>query len=330
MDFELKTENGSEFQIFSDMPEDLKRFDKLIPCCLNVTGDFGKMLFYQIAGNGVTIRYSIYDMLHPVVIKARCDQSSLELRIALQNQISGTWEGIEKPTLAADHFSLSFTPYVKTRADFAGGTTYATYDLHYDYWFLVEMAKDFPVLAEFLEKAAKGKAADISSNLFVCTPQMTGAIRFIEKNPYGLRSQKHIIEYRAKEILIGALEKMSEEPAGKPMVLDDRLIEALWEARRLIEQNVEEEMSLAILVRKTRLNEYKLKKGFKTLFGMTPIDYHIQLKMELAMKLLLDTDQSVSQIAYTVGYHHASNFTIEFKKRFGCTPVHMRKYGRIK
>jgi AraC family transcriptional regulator, transcriptional activator of the genes for pyochelin and ferripyochelin receptors len=137
-----------------------------------------------------------------------------------------------------------------------------------------------------------------------------------------------VIEYRAKEILLSALERMADVDSERPMPMDTLTIDALRFGKQLIEDNVEEDISLEFLCRKTGLNEYKFKKGFKTLFQSTAIDYHIHLKMGRAKQLLIDTNQSVSEIAYTLGYHHSSNFSIEFKRRFGCTPKDFRKLGR--
>ncbi len=115
---------------------------------------------------------------------------------------------------------------------------------------------------------------------------------------------------------------------GLKLSLRDK--EALEEAKKLIEmQPVDQPLSLKQLSRKTGLNEYKLKKGFKELFTRTPYDYHLEIKMNEAKKLLLDTDASVYTIAYQVGYQHVSNFCIQFKKRFGRTPLcfKMHKQG---
>ncbi len=107
--------------------------------------------------------------------------------------------------------------------------------------------------------------------------------------------------------------------------LSSRDREALQEAKRQIEtQPVDQPLSLKQLCRKTGLNEYKLKKGFKKLFAKTPYDYHLEIKMAEAKKLLLNPDVSVYTVAYQVGYQQVSNFCVAFKKRFGITPLCFR------
>ncbi len=106
--------------------------------------------------------------------------------------------------------------------------------------------------------------------------------------------------------------------------------EALLEVKLLIEQNLEEMPSIPELCRRAGLNQDKFKKGFKYLFGLPPYSYHISLKMKEAQRLLTETDQTIFEIAYTVGYEHSSNFCIEFKRFAGCPPGDFRKNFQLK
>ena len=106
--------------------------------------------------------------------------------------------------------------------------------------------------------------------------------------------------------------------------------EALARVKTLLEENLEEPPSLEQLCRKSGLNADKLKKGFKLLYGLPPYAFHVQFKMEAAKKLLLETEQSVNEIAWSLGYEHASNFCVQFKMATGRKPGSYRKIGRIR
>jgi AraC-like DNA-binding protein len=92
---------------------------------------------------------------------------------------------------------------------------------------------------------------------------------------------------------------------------------ALHVAKDLVEASIETVPSIMQLCRKSGLNSDKLKKGFKLLFGYPPHAYHLRLKIEAAKKLLTETEQNINEIAWTLGYEHASNFCIQFKKATG-------------
>ncbi|WP_413668599.1 helix-turn-helix transcriptional regulator [Mucilaginibacter sp. Mucisp86] len=98
----------------------------------------------------------------------------------------------------------------------------------------------------------------------------------------------------------------------------------LLEARNIVEQNLKQPCSLTELSRKTGLNDFKLKKGFKALFGNTVFGYLAELRMNLAHKLLQD-GRSVSEVAETVGYKNAHHFTAAFKKHYDMLPSKVGK-----
>ena len=96
------------------------------------------------------------------------------------------------------------------------------------------------------------------------------------------------------------------------------------EATKLLIENVEAMLSLQELSRKSGINLNKLKQGFKLIYGIPPYTYHHQLKMEKAKKLLRETDQPVSEIAWQSGYQQASGFCKSFKKFAGVSALEWR------
>lgn len=96
------------------------------------------------------------------------------------------------------------------------------------------------------------------------------------------------------------------------------------EAKELLSRRIENPPSIIELAKLTGLNEYKLKRGFKELFGTTIFGYIHQSRMSLAKKLLLGTDASAKNIAYQTGYSSPQHFSKAFKKQFGVTPKSIR------
>lgn len=68
-----------------------------------------------------------------------------------------------------------------------------------------------------------------------------------------------------------------------------------------------------------------LRKLFKSEIGMTPHNYLVSLRMQMAEKLLCTVsgdEQNISQIAYICGFDEPLYFSRVFKKYFGCSPKH--------
>jgi len=52
---------------------------------------------------------------------------------------------------------------------------------------------------------------------------------------------------------------------------------------------------------------------------------HIQLKMiDVAKEKIFDSEKSISEIAYGLGFKHPQHFTRMFKKQVGMSPVEYR------
>ena len=64
---------------------------------------------------------------------------------------------------------------------------------------------------------------------------------------------------------------------------------------------------------------------FKELNGMTPWDYVNIKRIEHAMHLLRESDNTILNIALQSGFNNTANFNRIFKKTTGLTPMNYRK-----
>jgi AraC-like DNA-binding protein len=110
----------------------------------------------------------------------------------------------------------------------------------------------------------------------------------------------------------------------RPFLRADDL-ERLHHARSILLKRMLDPPSISELARLAGINEFKLKKGFRELFGDTVFGVLGQHRMALARRLLLDTEQSVQQIAAQCGYEHQSHFSTAFRRHAGCAPLEFRK-----
>lgn len=71
-------------------------------------------------------------------------------------------------------------------------------------------------------------------------------------------------------------------------------------------------------------NKKYLPSFFRKHSGITVKQYILHTKMEFAKAELTDTNHSVSQVAYNIGFNDVHNFSIAFKKITGLTPSDYR------
>jgi two-component system response regulator QseB len=62
--------------------------------------------------------------------------------------------------------------------------------------------------------------------------------------------------------------------------------------------------------------------------GLGYRDWKRLLAMAIALQMLIDSDESVSQIAYRLGFDHHSRFDVEFHQTFGMSPRRFRDLAR--
>lgn len=99
----------------------------------------------------------------------------------------------------------------------------------------------------------------------------------------------------------------------------------LREARQLVLDHCEQPLSIRELARQSGLNEFKLKTGFRELFGMTVFELVRKERMEKALRYMEAERMNVGEAAIAVGYSNVSNFTATFRKHYGCNPSEYRK-----
>lgn len=131
------------------------------------------------------------------------------------------------------------------------------------------------------------------------------------------------LEAKILELLSLQLERLENKQLSPGNFSKEDILK-LEEAKTLVEQNLQTPCSLIELARKTGLNDFKLKKGFKELFGNTVFGYLFELRMDSAYQLLKE-GKTVSEVSEMVGYKNAHHFTSAFKKRYHLLPSQIGK-----
>lgn len=72
------------------------------------------------------------------------------------------------------------------------------------------------------------------------------------------------------------------------------------------------------------LDRKYLSMLFKEAVGMPPQQYLLHYRLDKASRMLRDTDYTVGEIAYSVGYRDALLFSRMFRKTYGLSPRHYR------
>lgn len=113
-----------------------------------------------------------------------------------------------------------------------------------------------------------------------------------------------------------------------PPKVDQNEIDSLRLVCRKIEQSIDEAVKLDDLAKLAGMNTHRLTDLFLYFVGHTIEEYHILIRMGVAVRLLTETNDSITDIAYMVGYANVRSFGKEFKKHTHFTASEYRRKYR--
>lgn len=116
-------------------------------------------------------------------------------------------------------------------------------------------------------------------------------------------------------------------PLLTPLQLTRRHSDQLHHARDVLLADLAQSPSLEELARACGLNTFKLKQGFKQLFGSSVHALYQQERMRKAWQLITSGQLSISEAGYVVGYTNLSHFSVAFRKEFGVLPSEIKGLG---
>lgn len=98
--------------------------------------------------------------------------------------------------------------------------------------------------------------------------------------------------------------------------------------KRYIDLHFKEPLTLEQLAQESHINKYYLSHSFKREYGISPINYMINKRIEESKYLLAETDLSLSQVAQLLGFSSQSYFSQVFHRSQEISPMEYRQNNR--
>ena len=93
----------------------------------------------------------------------------------------------------------------------------------------------------------------------------------------------------------------------------------------LLHDRVDQPMDIAAIAAEVDIHPVHMARVFRRHHGCSPGEYLRRLRVRRACRLLADSDESLSAIAYAAGYADQSHFTRHFKRAMGVPPGAYRR-----
>jgi AraC family transcriptional regulator len=108
----------------------------------------------------------------------------------------------------------------------------------------------------------------------------------------------------------------------------DEAREEFLRCKTLIDENPARFHTLDEWLRQTRVTRSRLFRLFARYQGLTPYQYLLRQKMNVAAQTLISSDRLVKDVAASLGYEDALHFSRVFKQVHGIAPAHLRTTAR--
>ena len=172
----------------------------------------------------------------------------------------------------------------------------------------------FVMLTAKTDDDSKVEGMDVGADTYIEKPFSMQYLEACIRNI--LQMRRHLIEKFSTQPLEPVTE-IAQNPTDN---------EFLVKMNKIIEENFSNsELNVNFLADKLNISRSGLFAKIKTLADITPNEMILLVRLKRAAQLLRETDRTVSEISYMVGFSNPSYFSKCFQKQFGIRPLDIRK-----
>ncbi|MCO7247296.1 AraC family transcriptional regulator [Halomonas sp. Mc5H-6] len=120
------------------------------------------------------------------------------------------------------------------------------------------------------------------------------------------------------------LYRLLQEPQGqllRQIAQPDGALSRIRRAAAWIRDNYKVRLQIEVLCDVSGMSRASLHRHFLSMTGLSPVQYQKQLRLQEARQLLLAGEHRASDVAFVVGYESASQFSREYTRQFGVSPM---------
>lgn len=200
---------------------------------------------------------------------------------------------------------------------------------------MISLVLDYSMLA--------GREESVFARRYVMPLIQSGAVKILRLSPE-VEWQQRVLQCVREAFLT-----YDEGKYGFELMVRARLTECLWHIVRnmrkamreyegvsevseeraknmldFIHTHFAEPIQLADIAAAANVGERECLRAFKKTLGVTPTAYLLRYRTSMSAQLLLDTDRSIAQICFDVGFNSQSHYGQMFRRFFHMTPREYR------
>jgi AraC family transcriptional activator of pyochelin receptor len=322
----LSTNQQEELRFSADVPAELSRHHIPTSKVMALRNGCGQLMLQELESPVCKLYYAAMRIEKKTVLKIRDEGPFLSLYIALQGDKHLEMEGLGTVHLKEGQYNLMYSPKYALSSSMEAGREYISISLRYYIEALEEMCCYFPKVVTLVGKVKKGEATLLLDDHGWVTREIQDTVFKIVHASKEQSTYPVYFNLLVKTLLFHLLlQSVQQQPRSTYSHYE---ISGIHEAREMISRNIKYHYRIREIAQKVGINEFKLKNGFREVYGDGLYEYLLGERMRAARTMLHDAGRNIKEIAGLTGYKSVNSFIKAFKRRFNRTPGEFRNLER--
>lgn len=164
-----------------------------------------------------------------------------------------------------------------------------------------------------------------------CIMRANPSIEHIFSELYHVREKRKpgYMKIKMLELLLFLSDLNTAEEVLQTEYFNQNQVALIKKVASYITEDLTAHHTIEQISQKFEISTTALKKYFRGVYGTSVYSYLRTYRLQVAQKLLLETELSVTEIANKIGYENPNKFTSAFKEMYGHSPTEFRKSVRL-
>jgi len=186
------------------------------------------------------------------------------------------------------------------------------------------------MLHQALDETGLGRSGEIPTGPFPTPPEARHIVRSLllelDAKPWTGRSL--MLESLCQSLCLWIIGRHLREPRPDSDGPTRNVRAGVYAAEEMMRCSPEESFSVDDLAKVAGMERFRFHRAFKEVFGHSPYNYLLRLRINRAAELIEKTDLSMTTIGFDLGFSSSGRFTEAFKRVYGYPPSAHRRCRR--
>lgn len=323
---EIDTDRFTELIIASNSGVDKLETKKFKELTHNINLKIGSVKLQEGNIGTKTFRYGEMNFIKDIALLGQTTAPQVEIYLSLEGIYQSQVKEHRFPfNLAAHRFSISYSPDPSGKCLLLENIKNSFFEVNFTKKDLLSLnITSSRTYDELLTAILKNTPFAVSYQGIPLDWDILKIVSQIKSPPVRTNLMPHYIAIKLEELMIHLLQQCDRYHGKEIHKLSGRDHKRLVSVVDYLNVNYKNFPTIDKASRISGACASKISSDFKKVYGCTIFEYCQMLRMKDAQYMLQQTDLTIAQVAYDIGYRNPQHFTSAFKRYFGILPRSVR------